>query len=212
VLPATPSVSELSQVITQAIVPAFLLGALAAFISLLILRMNCVIDRSQALNAIGDADAARTYLKADLPRLKQRSILLNAAILYAAVSAIFATLLVMVAFVSAFFGVEHERGIAALFVITLGFFAAALINFARQQKSAGAFNRTIGLDVSSAFLCRSACQGETVQSHQQSVPALNLQRYQPCEQGRRIKLTNYRFQVAETACYRMNWKYIAIAG
>jgi hypothetical protein len=48
VLPATPSVSELSQVITQAIAPAFLLGALAAFISLLILRMNRVIDRSQA--------------------------------------------------------------------------------------------------------------------------------------------------------------------
>jgi cytochrome c biogenesis protein CcdA len=136
VLPATPSVSELSQVITQAIAPAFLLGALAAFISLLILRMNRVIDRSQTLNAIGDADAARAYLKADLPRLKQRSVLLNAAVLYAAVSAIFATLLVMVAFVSAFFGVEHERGIAALFVITLGFFAAALINSARETRIA----------------------------------------------------------------------------
>jgi hypothetical protein len=133
VLPATPSVSELSQVITQAIAPAFLLGALAA---LLILRMNRVVDRSQTLNAIGDADTARAYLKADLPRLKQRSVLLNAAIFYAAISAIFATLLVMVAFVSAFFGVEHERGIAALFVITLGFFAAALINLARETRIA----------------------------------------------------------------------------
>ena len=128
----TPSVSQLSQVISQAIAPAFLLGALAAFISLLILRMNRVVDRSQALNAIGGDDPARVHLKTDLPRLKQRSVLLNKAILYASISAIFATLLVMVAFVSAFFGIQHERGIAVLFVVTLGFFAATLVNLARE--------------------------------------------------------------------------------
>lgn len=76
----TPSVSQLSQVISQAIAPAFLLGALAAFISLLMLRMNRVVDRSQALNAIGGDDPARVHLKTDLPRLKQRSVLLNKAI------------------------------------------------------------------------------------------------------------------------------------
>ncbi len=132
----TPSVSQLSQVISQAIAPAFLLGALAAFISLLILRMNRVVDRSQSLNAIGDTDAARARLKADLPRLKQRAVLLNRAILYASISAIFATLLVLVAFVSAFFGIEHERGIAVLFIINLGFFATALINLARETRIA----------------------------------------------------------------------------
>ena len=132
----TPSVSRLSQVISQAIAPAFLLGALAAFISVLILRMNRVVDRSQALNAIGGNDPARVHLKTDLPRLKQRSVLLNKAILYASISAIFATLLVMVAFVSAFFGIQHERGIAVLFVVTLGFFTAALVNLARETRIA----------------------------------------------------------------------------
>jgi hypothetical protein len=135
-LPDTPSVGQLSQVITQAIAPAFLLGALAAFISLLIVRMNRVVDRSQALNAIGDGDPARSRLKADIPRLKQRAMLLNNAILFATVSAIFATLLVMLAFVSAFFNIEHERGVAALFVVTLGFFTAALINLARETRIA----------------------------------------------------------------------------
>jgi cytochrome c biogenesis protein CcdA len=132
----TPSVSQLSQVITQAIAPAFLLGALAAFISVLTLRMNRVVDRSQMLNAIDDADKARAHLKADLPRMKRRSVLLNNATFFATLSAIFATFLVMVAFVSAFFDIEHERGIAVLFVITLGFFAAALINFARETRIA----------------------------------------------------------------------------
>ena len=132
----TPSVGQLSQVITQAIAPAFLLGALAAFISLLILRMNRVVDRSQALNAISDVDPVRAQLKADIPRLKQRSLLLNNAILFATVSAIFATVLVMLAFVSAFFNIEHERGVAALFVVTLGFFTAALVNLARETRIA----------------------------------------------------------------------------
>ena len=135
-IPDTPSVSQLSQVIAQAIAPAFILGALAAFISLLILRMNRVVDRSQTLNAIGGDDPARVHLKTDLPRLKQRAVLLNRAILYAATSAIFATLLVMVAFVSAFFGIQHERGIAVLFIVTLGFFAASLINLARETRIA----------------------------------------------------------------------------
>jgi cytochrome c biogenesis protein CcdA len=132
----TPSVSQLSQVISQAVAPAFILAALAAFISVLILRMNRVVDRSQALNAIGGDDPARVHLKSDLPRMKRRAMLLNNAVLFASISAIFTTLLVMVAFVSAFFGIQHERGIAVLFIFTLGFFAAALINLARETRIA----------------------------------------------------------------------------
>ena len=107
----TPSVSQLSQVISQAVAPAFILGALAAFISLLILRMNRVVDRSQILNAIGGDDPARVHLKTDLPRLRRRAVLLNRAILYASISAIFATLLVMVAFVSGSLGSSTSEGL-----------------------------------------------------------------------------------------------------
>jgi hypothetical protein len=41
----TPTATQLSQVISQVTAPAFLLGAVAAFISLLIARLNRVIDR-----------------------------------------------------------------------------------------------------------------------------------------------------------------------
>jgi hypothetical protein len=88
------------------------------------------------LNAIDDADMTRAHLKADLLRMRQRAILLNNATFFATLSAIFATLLVMVAFVTAFFDIQHERGIAVLFVITLGFFAAAPVNFARETRIA----------------------------------------------------------------------------
>ena len=69
----TPSVTQLSQVIAQVTAPSFLLGAVAAFISVLIARMNRIIDRSQTLNAISDDDVSRASLKADIPRLKRRA-------------------------------------------------------------------------------------------------------------------------------------------
>ena len=56
----TPSVTQLSQVISQAAAPAFLLGAQAAFISVLISRMNRIVDRTIALNGIPDRDTARS--------------------------------------------------------------------------------------------------------------------------------------------------------
>ena len=67
-----PSVSQLSQVISQAAAPAFLLGALAAFIAVLISRLNRIIDRTIVLNAISE-DNAKCRLKADLPRLLRRA-------------------------------------------------------------------------------------------------------------------------------------------
>ena len=58
VLPLTPSVEQLSRIIGSVAAPAFLLGAVAAFISVLISRMNRVIDRSQFIHAIADEDVA----------------------------------------------------------------------------------------------------------------------------------------------------------
>src|SRR5258705_9766594 len=92
-LPETPSVTQLSQVITQVTAPAFLLGAVAAFTSVLIARMNRIIDRSQALHAIGDDEASRAHLKADIPPLKRRAVLLNKAILFSTISAIITSVL-----------------------------------------------------------------------------------------------------------------------
>ena len=130
----TSSTIQLAQVIAQVTAPSFLLGAVAGFISLLIARMNRIIDRSQALNAISDDDASRTSLKSDIPRQKLRAMLLNRAILFATMSAIVTSLLVIVAFVCAFFSLPHESGVAILFVVALVFFTLALINLAREAR------------------------------------------------------------------------------
>ena len=100
--PETPSISQLSQVIAQAAAPAFLLGALAAFVAVLISRLNRVVDRTIVLNGISDDDV-RCRLKADLPRLMRRAAMLNRAIFWAVIGSISVTLVVIVAFASALF-------------------------------------------------------------------------------------------------------------
>ncbi len=132
----TPSITQLSQIIAQITAPAFLLGAVAAFVSVLIGRMNRIVDRTQALNAIADDDTSRVRLKSDLPRLKCRAALLNQAILFSTVSAIVTSLLVIVAFATALFNAQHEYGVAVLFVVALGFFTLSLINLAREIRIA----------------------------------------------------------------------------
>ena len=131
-----PSVEELARVIAQVTAPAFLLGAVAAFVSLLISRMNRVIDRSQALNAINDKDDLKGHLKSDIPRLMRRAALLNKAILYSTISAIVASVLVIVSFAGAFLHLRHEYGVALLFILSVGFFTASLINLARETSMA----------------------------------------------------------------------------
>jgi Protein of unknown function (DUF2721) len=86
-LPDTPTAAQLSQVISQVTAPAFLLGAVAAFVSVLISRMDRIIDRSQALDAIADDNKVKASLKSDIPRLKARAVLLNKAIFFSTISA-----------------------------------------------------------------------------------------------------------------------------
>jgi hypothetical protein len=130
------TVTQLSQVIAQVTAPAFLLGAVAAFIAVLISRMNRVIDRSQALNAIGDDDNVKGHLKSDIPRLRRRAVLLNKAILFFAISAIISSFLVIVSFASAYLNVRHEYGVGLLFMLSVAFFMASLINLAREARIA----------------------------------------------------------------------------
>jgi Protein of unknown function (DUF2721) len=135
-LPEMPSVSQLSQVIAQATAPAFLLGALAAFTAVLITRLNRIVDRTIALNAIADDDPVKSRLKADIPRLLRRAAMINRAIFWVVVASIAITFMVIVAFISAFLHIQHERGVAVLFLVSLGAFTIALVDFAREVRIA----------------------------------------------------------------------------
>lgn len=135
-LPDTPSVSQLSHVISQAAAPAFLLGALAAFIAVLMSRLNRIIDRSIYLNQISDQDQVRCRLKADLPRLVRRAAMINRAIFWSIIGSISISVVIVVGFVSAFFQIQHERGVAILFITSVAAFIVSLVDFAREVRIA----------------------------------------------------------------------------
>jgi len=114
----------------------FLLGAVAAFVSILIARMSGMIDRVRSLNMIADDDSPRARLKTDIPRLKHRAQLMNDAIYLAVGSGICTTALVILAFASAFVGIRHEQLVGVLFVVALGLLGAALFALAREVRIA----------------------------------------------------------------------------
>jgi hypothetical protein len=135
-IPEVITLNQLSLVISQAAAPAFLLGAVASFLSVLVSHMSRIIDRSRAINVTPDDDPNKARLKTTLPQLKLRADLVNRAIYWAVASGISTCLLMIAAFGSAYFGIRHEPGAAILFTTSLALFTFSLISFAREVRVA----------------------------------------------------------------------------
>ncbi len=128
------NVEQLSQVISHAMAPVFLLGAVAGFISILMTRMAALIDRSRSLSEIAEDDSSRARLRTEIPRLKRGASLLNNAISLALSAGICTTLLVIVGFTAAFVGFRHESGVGLLFILAVALLGAALFRFAQAVR------------------------------------------------------------------------------
>ena len=131
-LPEVLTSNQLSLVISQAAAPAFLLGAVASFLAVLVAHMSRIIDRARAINTTPDQDPNKAARKATLPHLKLRATLVN----WAVASGISTCLLMIAGFGSAYFGFRHEPGAAILFTLSLGLFTFSPISFAREVKVA----------------------------------------------------------------------------
>ena len=125
-------IDHLSLAITHATAPAFMLGAVAGFLSILIARMERVIDRNRALQS-GDAAAADSSLRQALGKSYARRVtLLGAAIYFAVLSALVTAMLLIAAFLAALAGISHGAIVAAMFVVALALLIASLVQFARE--------------------------------------------------------------------------------
>ena len=124
-----PSLPELSAVINQSIAPAFILGAVSGFISVLVTRLNRIIDRCRVLCRDPSA-AAGPDTAAALARLNVRAVLINRALFWAVVSALITIIMMILAFAYAFFSIPREIGVALLFVGALISLGIALVSFA----------------------------------------------------------------------------------
>lgn len=114
-----PSIVQLSQIISQVVAPAFLLGAVASFVSILASRMNGVIERMRYINDLPADGHAKSRLKQDLPRLRRRVLLLQRSLLFSIASGVAGALLIIIAFGAAMLHLEHLWGTALLFSISM---------------------------------------------------------------------------------------------
>ena len=113
------SIDQLSQIISQVVAPAFLLGAVASFVSILASRMNGVIERMRYINDLPAEGHAKSRLKQDLPRLRRRVDLLQRSLLLAIASGVAGAMLIVVAFGAALLHREHVWGTALLFTVSM---------------------------------------------------------------------------------------------
>ncbi len=121
---------HLSQVISHVVAPSFLLGSVASFISILISRLNVVLERLRKIESSNDTTHVNTKsLKDTSNSLKLRLSYLHKAIMLAIGSGIVATLLIVFAFATALFNLNHVWVSALFFMISLSALCASLILF-----------------------------------------------------------------------------------
>jgi len=125
---------QLSTMISHAVAPAFLLGAVAAFVSILIARMTAVTERIRIINRIADDETERTWLREDISRLKRRLILLNQSLFLTVTAGICITILLLAGFVVALLGYRHEPGAGILFILSLCLLVGSLVRFLQDVR------------------------------------------------------------------------------
>lgn len=130
------SVEHLSQLISQVIAPAFLLGAVGSFISLLHDRLLAVVARVRELGKGGDPDLPAARRAEIIRLLRRRAALINVAIFFGVLSGLAALVLIMAAFGAALMQVHHVWIAAVLFIVSAAFLLCSLVTFAIDVKMA----------------------------------------------------------------------------
>ena len=131
-----PSADELAAIFAHAAAPAFLLAGVGGFVSVLLSRLNMIVDRLRHLSEIDAEDPARASQRTAIPVLKRRGVLLHQAAYLTLTAGISTTLLLVLSVAAAFFRWNHFFGGVALFGVATALLTAALFRFAQEVKLA----------------------------------------------------------------------------
>ena len=110
-----PDIDRLTQIFSNAVAPSFFLGAVAAFVSLMMSRLAAVNAHIKATRALPDQDRSAVGSSMALRPLTRRARLLNDGIILSLGGGVCATLLLAALFASQFFGLKHVYGAGILF-------------------------------------------------------------------------------------------------
>jgi hypothetical protein len=127
-----PDIDRLAQIFSNAIAPSFFLGAVAAFVSLMMSRLAAVAAQIKATKVLPDQDGAVAGSSMELGMLTRRARLLSDGIILSLGGGICATLLLAILFATQFFGLRHAYGSAVLFIAATLLLGVALFRFAQE--------------------------------------------------------------------------------
>jgi|SRR5271170_574020 hypothetical protein len=126
---SAPFLDHFNTAISHATAPAFMLGAVGAFLNVLVSRFERVVDRFRVLRAASPATPAET-----LASVSRRLVLLNRGIYFAALSGLCTAGLLIVLFACALLDISHRTGIAVMFVLALILLMASLMELVRDVR------------------------------------------------------------------------------
>jgi hypothetical protein len=127
-----PEIDRLTQIFSNAIAPAFFLGAVAAFVSLMMSRLAAVNESIKVAKALSGQDGGAVGSGMVLDVLTRRARLLSDGIILSLGSGMCATLLLAILFASQFFSLHHAYGAAVLFIAATLLLGVALFRFAQE--------------------------------------------------------------------------------
>jgi Protein of unknown function (DUF2721) len=127
-----PDIDRITQIFSNAIAPSFFLGAVAAFVSLMMSRLGAVNEGIKAASALPDQNGVAVESSRSLGTLARRARLLSDGIILSLGSGMCATLLLAILFGSQFFGLHHAYGAAVLFIAATLLLGVALFRFAQE--------------------------------------------------------------------------------
>jgi len=125
-----PDPERLRTIFGLATAPAFFLGAIAAFVSLMSTRLADALQRLQAFKTMSGEDQKRQEQHG--ANLRRRARLLQQAIRVSLVAGLTATVLLADLFATEFFGYEHAYGAGLLFGISTVCLGIGLFRFAQE--------------------------------------------------------------------------------
>ena len=127
-----PEIDRLAQIFSNAVAPAFFLGAVAGFVSLMMSRLAAVNAGIKATKALPDQGGAAAGSSMALGTLRCRARLLSDGIILSLGGGMCATLLLAILFASQFFGLHHAYGATVLFIFATLLLGIALFRFAQE--------------------------------------------------------------------------------
>lgn len=117
-----PSLTQLIPVLQLAIGPVILISGIGLLLLSMTNRFGRTIDRARALaeqrRVAGEAEVER--LEAQIAIILRRAVLLRRAIILAALSALFAAILIILLFITALLGLDVAWALALIFAGCLG--------------------------------------------------------------------------------------------